>query len=568
MDLGKFKISTKIFATIGMLGLVAAIIAVTGISALSTLNDIATEMKINGSEAMLGSRLNTNAVALNRTEYNLAADPSPETIADAKKYIEEQSGQFEERLAKLKETAGPNQTAMLAKIEEIYRNYKSALEGTMAVAERNSSLVETGDAQKEILASVQRSRGLASDLRDSVREYFTYSDDKSTTYAQQAEALYESQRTVMVAVAAVGLLLGIALGWFISQSGIVKPIRAIVACLKELAGGNLQVSVFGTGRKDEIGDIAQTTQVFKENMVEAERLRQEQAEAEKRQVVERKAMMTRMADDFESAVGGIVKSVAAASTELESAAQTMTSTAEETSRQSAAVAAATEQASANVQTVASASEELSSSVKEIARQVEKSSQISDRAVTEADRTNRQVQALAESAKKIGDVVDLINNIAAQTNLLALNATIEAARAGEAGKGFAVVASEVKTLATQTAKATEEIAGQIASIQSATGESVASIDGIGATIREMSQIASAIAAAMEEQGAATQEISRNAQQAAQGTQEVSSNVTGVNRAATDTGSAAAQVLSSSGELSRNAETLRGELEKFLTTVRAA
>jgi methyl-accepting chemotaxis protein len=568
MDLGKFRISTKIFAVIGMLGVVAAIIAVTGVSALKTLNETASEMQIAGGEALLGSRINVNAVALNRAEYSLAADPSPETIAEAKKYVEEQSSQFEERLATLKETAGPNQKKMLAKIEDIYQAYKKELEDTIAVAERNSSLIETSAAQREILDSVRRSRELASTLRDAVREYFAYTEEKSKTFAEQAAALYEKQSMVMISVAAIGTLLGIALGWLVSQNGIVKPIRAVVACLKELAGGNLEVAVFGTGRKDEVGEIAQTTQVFKENMIEAERLRQEQAEAEKRLVAERKAIMTRLADDFETAVGGIVKSVAAAATELESSAQTLSATAEETSRQSAAVAAATEQASANVQTVASASEELSSSIKEIARQVEKSSQISDRAVNEAERSNRQVQALAEAAKKIGEVVDLINNIAAQTNLLALNATIEAARAGEAGKGFAVVASEVKTLATQTAKATEEIAGQIASIQNATGESVAAIDGIGATIREMNQIAAAIAAAMEEQGAATQEISRNAQQAAQGTQEVSSNVTGVTQAATDTGSAAAQVLSSSGELSRNAETLRGELEKFLTTVRAA
>jgi len=258
----------------------------------------------------------------------------------------------------------------------------------------------------------------------------------------------------------------------------------------------------------------------------------------------------------------VVDVVASASAEMEASAQSMSATAEETNRQASAVAAASEEASTNVQTVASAAEELSSSISEISRQVTQSSEVARKAVEEAAKTNTTVKGLVEAAQKIGDVVNLINDIAGQTNLLALNATIEAARAGEAGKGFAVVASEVKSLATQTAKATEDIGRQIGAIQGATNDAVNAIHGIGQTIEEIAKIASNISAAVEEQGSATQEIARNVQQASVGTQEVSSNITGVTRAATDTGSAAGQVLTAAQELARQGDALKKEVESFL------
>jgi methyl-accepting chemotaxis protein len=267
-------------------------------------------------------------------------------------------------------------------------------------------------------------------------------------------------------------------------------------------------------------------------------------------------------------VSEVVGIVASTATEMQTAAESLASTAEETSRQSQAAAAASEQASTNVQTVSAAAEEMSSSVNEIARQVAQSAQMAKDAVDEAEKSNVSVQSLAEGSQKIGEVVELISDIASQTNLLALNATIEAARAGDAGKGFAVVASEVKSLANQTAKATEQIASQIGSIQSATDEAVTAIEGIGKKIAEMDEVSTAIASAIEEQGAATGEISSNSQQAAQGTQEVSSNVAGVNQAATETGTAATQVLGAAGELAGHAEKLRGEVGKFLETLNAA
>ena len=366
---------------------------------------------------------------------------------------------------------------------------------------------------------------------------------------------------------AVGVALAAAIGLFTLRS-IVPPIRRMTEAMSQLASGDMKIAVPGIGRRDEIGDMAGAVQVFKDNMIEAERLRAEQAETDKRQAAQRKADMVKLADAFESAVGGIVQTVSSASTELEAAAGTLTKTAETTQARSTTVAAASEEASTNVQSVASASEELASSVSEISRQVQESAKIAGEAVKQAHETDARIGELSQAAGRIGDVVKLITAIAEQTNLLALNATIEAARAGEAGRGFAVVASEVKALAAQTGKATEEIGTQIAGMQTATSESVAAIKAIGATIARVSEIASTIAAAVEEQGAATQEISRNVQQAASGTSQVAANIVEVSRGASETGSASSQVLSSAQSLSSESNRLKLEVGKFLSNVRAA
>ncbi|GIK98439.1 MAG: methyl-accepting chemotaxis protein [Alphaproteobacteria bacterium] len=373
--------------------------------------------------------------------------------------------------------------------------------------------------------------------------------------------------TMLWAMLALGLALALIIVYLTSRS-IVPPIIEMTKVMGRLAGGDKSVTVPSRDRKDEIGQMADAVEVFKQNAIEMDRLAAEQKELERRGMEEKKRTMNQVADRFQASVGGIVETVSSSATEMQTTAQSLTATAEETSRQSTAVAAASEQASANVQTVASAAEELSSSIAEISRQVAQSAEIAGRAVAEAERTNGQVKGLAEAAQKIGEVVNLISDIASQTNLLALNATIEAARAGEAGKGFAVVASEVKNLATQTAKATEEITGQIASIQQATREAVAAIQSIGQTIGSINEIATTIASAVEEQGAATQEIARNVQQAAAGTTEVSSNIAGVTQAAGETGAAATQMLSASGELARQGEHLRSEVDKFLQAVRVA
>jgi methyl-accepting chemotaxis protein len=384
--------------------------------------------------------------------------------------------------------------------------------------------------------------------------------------AENVSSTITSTEVLIIVLSLVAMAFGAAVAW-ISGRSISTPVVAMTSAMRTLAAGDTNAEVPARGRRDEIGEMATSVQVFKDSMIEGNRLRAEQAK-EQEAKERRQKVVDEAISRFEAKMTEVVKVVSSASTELQASAQALSATAEETSKQSGTVAAAAEQASANVQTVAAAAEELTSSVAEISRQVGTSTQITGKAVIEAERTNEKVNALVEAAQRISEVVRLISDIAGQTNLLALNATIEAARAGEAGKGFAVVASEVKNLANQTAKATEEISAQIAGIQSATQDSVSAISGIGATIGEISGIASAIAAAVEEQSAATQEIARNVQEAATGTSEVTSNISTVSQAAGETGAAATQVLSASGELSSQATVLRQEFESFIHTIRAA
>ncbi|WP_173979947.1 methyl-accepting chemotaxis protein [Magnetospirillum sp. UT-4] len=372
------------------------------------------------------------------------------------------------------------------------------------------------------------------------------------------------------AVALIGLLVGLALAGAIAYAArraIVPPLVAVTATMGRLAEGDLTVAVPGRGRADEIGAMAAALEVFRDTLA-----RQRELEAQQRQADEaafrRAARVAELTAGFDTAAAGAVQTVAAAARQLAGTAQGLSATAEQTSRQATAVAAASEQASVNVQTVASAAEELSSSITEIARQVAHSSAISGNAVAEANRAGTLVAELDGTVRQIGEVVKLINDIAAQTNLLALNATIEAARAGDAGKGFAVVAGEVKSLANQTGKATEEIARQITAVQEETARVVAAIQGIVRVIVEVGEIATGIATAVEEQSAATGEIARNVEQAAQGTADVSTNVVGVQSAADQTGGAAREVLSASGELSGEADGLKRMIETFLAEVRAA
>jgi methyl-accepting chemotaxis protein len=324
----------------------------------------------------------------------------------------------------------------------------------------------------------------------------------------------------------------------------------------------------GVGRGDEVGAMASTVQIFKDNAVRIKGLELAEAETQGRAAAERRAAMESLATDFERSVNGIVRSVSTAAAGMQTTAQSMTATASDASARAATVGSASQSASDNVGTVAAAAEELSSSVAEISRQVTRSSEIASKAVGDAERTNATVQILSTGAEKIGEVVKLIHSIAAQTNLLALNATIEAARAGESGRGFAVVASEVKALANQTAKATEEISAQVAAMQTSTSDAVKAISGITATIAQMSEITVSISTSIEQQGDATREIARNIQQVAAGSSEISAHIGGVTQAASATGTAATDVLTNARELDNQSGMLRSAVDGFLAKVRAA
>ena len=386
-------------------------------------------------------------------------------------------------------------------------------------------------------------------------------------YLDDVHAIFWSQVRQMGMMAGFALLLIGGLFVLLSRS-IADPINAMAAAMRKIAEGDTLTMIPALDRRDEVGAMAQSVQIFRDKMIEATGLRGEQDSLKAQADGEKKLLLGKMADEFERGVRASLDKLAGAALEMRTTSKSLSATAGEASHQATSVATVAEQASANVQTVAAATEELSSSVLEIARQVTQSTEIAGQAVAEANRTNVTVQGLSEAAQKIGDVVKLISDIASQTNLLALNATIEAARAGEAGRGFAVVANEVKSLASQTAKATDEISSQVGAMQNATAEAVQAIESIGRTIGAINEIASAISVAVEQQGSATTEIAHNVQKAAQGTNQVSSNIAAVNRETGKTGSAANQVLSSAEQLSSQAATLRSDVDRFLASIRAA
>ena len=453
---------------------------------------------------------------------------------------------------------------------------------------RDGNLSEAHKREEQIEATAKK---LNHEIEGLLLNFESYTEKAAKT----AEA-HEKFAIKLIAIVSIIAIIGAGLiAFFLVQFAVARPLRNVVSDVDALTGGDFDREII-VSANDEIGKVASALLTFRDTMVRAKQLEEEQkvaqqkaqeeeqqrqaaeqeaerkeTERQQQEAAERQKRADRMAEiiaSFDTQISTVVETLSSAATEMQSSAETMSATADQTSKQATAVAAASEEASTNVQTVASAAEELSASVEEINRQVTQSNKISQEAVAEAKLTNEKVEGLAEAAQKIGDVVNLINDIASQTNLLALNATIEAARAGEAGKGFAVVASEVKSLATQTSKATDEIGAQITAIQAATADAVQAIQGIGTTIGEIGEIATSVSTAVEQQGSATREIAGSVQQAAAGTQEVSSNIIQVTQAAGETQTSSGQMLDAAKELAQQGNVLRTEVDKFLEDVRAA
>ena len=556
----RLRIGTRIAAGFGVVVLLMIGLGIVAYSSAETLSGLTTKLYRHPfavTNALAAA--DTQIVAMHRSVKDVALAKDATAIDRATADIDRREKLVHEQFAILRERFLGDRSQLEAAVKA-FAAWKPFRDETIR-------LTRAGQHDEAAARSVTAGATLLADIDKTLQPMIAFSQALAIEFMAGAEATAARTQMLILAALAAALALGGAAAILTTRT-IVRPVTRLKATMLTLADGDLGVEVPATGRSDEVGEMAKAVEVFKANGLEQRRLQAEQKEREARAAEIRKAEMNRLADNFEAAVGAIVGTVSSAASQLEAAAGTLTGTAGATQHLSIAVASASEEASANVQSVASASEELTGSVNEIARQVQESSRIAGDAVNQAATTDARIAELSQAAARIGDVVKLITAIAEQTNLLALNATIEAARAGEAGRGFAVVAAEVKSLANQTAKATEDIGAQIGAMQAATQESVTAIKQIGGTIGRISEIANTIAAAVEEQGAATGEIARNVQQAAHGTTEVAAKIGEVHRGAAETGTASSQVLSSAQALASEGRHLREEVDRFLATVRAA
>jgi methyl-accepting chemotaxis protein len=486
-------------------------------------------------------------------------------------------------------TAGDSDAldAVQKDFKETQAKLKSNLEllpdsaGTKVLREAAQKLLALGEGktgvfkvrQKELDAEdygqtvLEETRKLNVGLGISVQQLVDGVQKETNAATFQAREEISLATTVMLGLGVTTLIGSVLFVWLYVGRNILRRISSLQRSMQLLSAGDLESEIYQSHQDDEIASMAGSLQVFRESMVAARTLSADQ-DKDRLAKAERASRMEARISEFEATVRAALDNLQGAASSMQTTAQSMANTADQSSTLVNAVASAAEETSVNVQTVSAGTEQLSSSIAEISRQVVSSAEIARKAVDEAGATDSTVQGLADNASRISVVVDLIQVIASQTNLLALNATIEAARAGEAGRGFAVVASEVKNLASQTAKATDEIRTQIASMQNVTTSAVGAIRKIGQTIGEVNGVTTAIATAVEQQGAATREIARNIQHAAGGTSEVSSNIVGVSTASAEAGAAATQVLDASAALRREAETLRAEIDAFLSNIRAA
>jgi methyl-accepting chemotaxis protein len=595
-QLGKISIQSKIFFIIAILVLSLALVAGTGITGMQRMDAASNVLKEGSDSTIEGSDWWRRLSDIRAGEYHVVADPDPETVKAVRAQIAADKDAFLKGLERKRAAADPVEKEMLETIAAASRDYFGMVAATLDAAEGIQGEGNPMEALEKALAALKAGDEPYRSVATPVRAYVDHQGKQIDQALAAAHGTSDESFWILCLAAGLGTLVGCGAGWGIGRFGITRPLASVIAPLSAIARGDLDVAVPGADRRDEVGEVARAVAACREGLVQAraaeERTRAAEAEAEAarrlaadeaeaRRVQERDtaeeraarqearaAKLSQMTSGFDREVGEVLAEVARATADMEETARRMRDIAERTAARATGAASAAEQTSANVQTVASASEEMAGSIDEIGRQVAQSTDVAARAVDEATRTSETMRGLTEAAQRIGAVVDLITSIANQTNLLALNATIEAARAGEAGKGFAVVASEVKNLATQTAKATEEIAAQVQQVQTVAGSAASAIDSIGSTIGDVSSIITAIAAAVEEQAAATQEIARNVQQAAAGTQEVSGGIVVVSQAAREAGEQAAQVAQATDALASQSKRLRARVDGFLAEVREA
>ncbi|WP_292907848.1 methyl-accepting chemotaxis protein [Niveispirillum sp.] len=561
MKAEKISISTRILSIISIMIFLSGLILVIGQRNMQHIDkEYSSLIEKEVSVMVRLARTNRNIIAIGKQTYKAVTLSGQPEGAEAARQALQDFDQARSDYADMRGTL-PRWAGDIQALER-------QLTGLKAEFERVAGLAAAGkaaEAQKLTLTSfdpqIDTLRDGNIELTNTIRKAI---DDGSKAASDNVAVA----TTSMLVVGGIGAVLSLALSLYVAIITITRPLSSVTAAMDRVAQDELSIQVPGQDRGDEIGRLAKGLEQFRRNALEARDLRIKMEEAEKQAAEDRRRALHTMADQFEGSVSAVVAQVASAATQLQSNARDLSGMAEVTRNQTGMVAASTGQTSANVQTVAASAEEMTGSIGEITRQVGAAADISRNATERAEETNRTIQALAAEANAIGAVVQLIADIASQTNLLALNATIEAARAGEAGKGFAVVASEVKSLATQTAKATEDIATRIAAVQQATSTAVTATVEVTRTIGEIAEIATAIAAAVEEQDAATREIARNVQQAAVGTQEIANNIGVVDETAQNTGHAANQLLGAAGNLSSEADRLRGEVDRFLAEVRAA
>ncbi len=556
------SVQAKIFSIVAVLGVAVLATAGIGLWSVVSIDDKMVALDRYAQEAYWAERVNGAITAVNASNRGITSARNAEESADYLAEIGKNIDALEQAVAGWRDFVPA----------ERRESFERMAADAAAYAALRRDLAEHGAAEGAAAGMVRLKEPDVRANRLALQKSLTETIDAVRAGLDPLRAEKEATKTTTIAVlsasAALALLLGIAVAGYIGTVALARPLKRVTEALARMAEGDLAVDAPARIGDDEVGRLWRTTARFQAALAEAARVKAEQARAEAQLGAEKRRLMDRMAADFEAAVGGVIRSVSTAATQMEAAARDLTVAAGDTSGRLVTIAGASEQASANVQTVASAAEELSASVDEIGRQVSDSARIATAAVASAGAMKDKVERLSGAATRIGDIVGLITTIAEQTNLLALNATIEAARAGEAGKGFAVVASEVKNLATQTSKATNEIAAQVGEIQMSTAESASAIAGIAEVIEELNGISTSIAGAVRQQGAATVEIARNVQEASRGTGEVTSSIEAVSRAAGSSSTAADRVLASARDLAGQSQLLQAEMGKVLQTIRAA